>query len=267
MLALRNAHPRDNRIAFDEATHTYTIDGGSQKYTSVTTFIKPLFDEFDADSVIAKMMRSSKWSASKYVGMSPAQIKEQWGRNGADAAALGTKLHADIESFYNDEPVANDSPEYQYFLKFNDDLKTLTPYRTEWTVFDEELSISGSIDMVYQRADGDLVIYDWKRVKCIEKSSRFAGVGKKDAIAHLPDTNFWHYALQLNLYKFLLEKNYGVKVVGLCLVCLHPDKSKAEIVHVCDLQTEIRELLSDRSKKGDAVVPDARNDVQESVPL
>lgn len=243
MLALRHAHPRDSRITFDEPTHTYTIDDGAQKYTSVTTFIKPLFEEFDADAVIANMMRSSKWSASKYFGMSPDEIKAQWARSGAESAAQGTKLHADIESFYNEEPVVNDSPEYQYFLKFNDDLKTLKPYRTEWTVFDEELLIAGSIDMVYQREDGDLVIYDWKRVKGIEKSSRFAGVGKKDAISHLPDTNYWHYALQLNLYKFLLEKNYGVKVVGLCLVCLHPDKPKAEVVHVCDLQAEIKELL------------------------
>lgn len=242
MLASLHAHPRDARITFDEPTHTYTIDGASN-YTSVTTFIKPLFDEFDADAVIAKMMRGSKWASSKYFGLTAAEIKAQWARNGSEAAAQGTKLHADIESFYNEEPVANDSVEFQHFLKFNEGLKTLTPYRTEWTVFDEELLIAGSIDMVYQREDGDLVIYDWKRVKGIEKSSRFAGVGKKDAVAHLPDTNFWHYALQLNLYKFLLEKNYGVRVVGLCLVCLHPDKPKAEVVHVCDLQSEIKELL------------------------
>jgi hypothetical protein len=26
-LAVRNAHPNDRRIAFDDATHTYTLDG------------------------------------------------------------------------------------------------------------------------------------------------------------------------------------------------------------------------------------------------
>jgi len=244
MLARLNVHARDARISFDEPTHTYAIDDGSRKYTSVTTFIKPLFDEFDADRVISNMMRSSKWPTSKYYGLSSDEIKAQWAANGAQAAAMGTKLHADIEAFYNGEPVVNDSPEYGYFLDFHEGLKTLKPYRTEWTVFDEELLIAGSIDMVYQREDGDLVIYDWKRVKSIDKSSRFAGVGKHEAISHLPDTNYWHYALQLNLYKFLLEKNYGVKVVGLCLVCLHPDKAKAEVVHVCDLQSEIAQLFS-----------------------
>jgi hypothetical protein len=267
MLARLHPHPRDARITFDEPTHTYTIDEGEHKYTSVTTFIKPLFEEFDADAVIANMMRSSKWGSSKYFGKSPDEIKAQWAHNGAQAAALGTKLHADIESFYNEESVDNDSPEYLYFLKFNEDLKTLKPYRTEWTVFDEKLLIAGSIDMVYQREDGNLVIYDWKRVKGIEKSSRFAGVGKSPAIAHLPDTNYWHYALQLNLYKYLLEQNYGVKVVGLCLVCLHPEKSKAEVVHVCDLQSEIRELVGEHLKERDGVVPKAGNDVHEGVPF
>jgi ATP-dependent exoDNAse (exonuclease V) beta subunit len=244
MLARLHGHPRDERIKFEEASHVYTIDDGKDKYTSVTTVIKPLFDEFNADNVIASMMRSKKWSESKYFGKTVEEIKAEWAQNGAQAAALGTKMHADIEAFYNDEVVVNDTPEFHHFLEFHQGLKTLKPYRTEWTVFDEELLIAGSIDMVYVRDDGDLVIYDWKRVKQIEKSNRFAGVGKHPAIAHLPDTNYWHYALQLNLYKFLLEKNYGVKVAGLCLVCLHPDKPKAEVVHVCDLQTEIAELFS-----------------------
>ena len=41
-------------------------------------------------------------------------------------------------------------------------------------------------------------------------------------IKHLQDSNYWHYCLQLNTYKALLEKNYGVKVKDLYLVCLHP---------------------------------------------
>ncbi len=265
MLALKNPHPRDARITFDEPTHTYTIDAGAHKYTSVTTVIHPLFEAFDADAIIAKMRRGANWPTSKYFGKTPEEIKSGWAANGAAAAAMGTQLHADIERFYNDEPVDNTSPEYAYFIQFNQNLQTLTPFRTEWTVFDEEFLIAGSIDMVYQREDGDLVIYDWKRVKGIEKSSGFKKMGKHPVIAHLPDSNYWHYALQLNLYKFLLEKNYGVKVVGMCLVCLHPEKHKAEVVHVCNLHPEIKELLELKSRDG--VVPNTGDHVQESMPL
>ena len=242
MLAIQNAHPRDVNITFEEVTHKYTIAGGG-KYISVTTFIKPLFDEFDADKVIEGMRKSRKWAQSKYFGMETADIKSQWAANGAEAALKGTAMHADIERFYNFELVVNESVEYGYFQQFAAQCN-LTPYRTEWTVYDETILIAGSIDMVFQRPDGVLEIYDWKRTKTIDKASPWGKFGKHPAIAHLPDTNYWHYALQLNLYKYILEQKYDKVVANLCLVRLHPDSSKFECVHVCDMQDEIRELLT-----------------------
>ena len=242
MLALQNPHPRDANISFEEVAHKYTIAGG-ETYTSVTTFIKPLFEEFDAEKVIAGMRKSKKWPQSKYFGMETEDIKAQWAANGAEAATKGTAMHADIERFYNGELVVNESAEYQYFQRFAAQCG-LTPYRTEWTVYDESCLIAGSIDMVFARADGVLEIYDWKRTKSIDKATPWGKSGKHAAIAHLPDTNYWHYALQLNLYKYILEHKYDKVVANLCLVRLHPDSSKYECVHVGDLQAEIRELLN-----------------------
>jgi len=241
MLAAQNPHPRDANIHFEEVAHKYTIADGAA-YTSVTTFIKPLFEEFDADRIIETMMKSRKWAQSKYYGMTPEDIKAQWAANGADAASAGTRLHADIERFYNGEPVENSSVEYGYFRSFAASC-SLRPFRAEWTVYDEDVHIAGSIDMVFERPDGLLEIYDWKRTKSIEKANAWGKYGKHDAIAHLPDTNYWHYALQLNLYKFILEHKYDKTGAGLYLIRLHPDSIKYESVPVCDLQTEIRELL------------------------
>jgi len=39
----------------------------------------------------------------------------------------------------------------------------------------------------------------------------------------LPDSNYWHYALQLNTYRGLIESKYDKKVKELFLVRLHPD--------------------------------------------
>ena len=44
-----------------------------------------------------------------------------------------------------------------------------------------------------------------------------------DLISHIPYTNFFHYSLQLNVYKRILEKNYNKKVKEMFLVCLHPE--------------------------------------------
>jgi CRISPR/Cas system-associated exonuclease Cas4 (RecB family) len=61
----------------------------------------------------------------------------------------------------------------------------------------------------------------------------------------LPDTNYWHYCLQLNTYKAILEQKYGRKVRELYLVCLHPDNKNGSYqrIKVVDLQEEVGELF------------------------
>jgi hypothetical protein len=62
----------------------------------------------------------------------------------------------------------------------------------------------------------------------------------------LPDTNFWHYALQLNTYKTIIEEKYGKKVVGLCLVCLHPNNADYQLIEVPFMEKELVDLFEYR---------------------
>ena len=243
-------HERDKRITFDEGPHIYTIDGKSD-YTSVTTFIHSLFPKFNADKIIAGMMKSRKWSQSKYFGMTPDEIKKQWNENGKSASSAGTKLHYDIECFFNGNPNDNDSIEYMFFREFWEKYSSsLKPYRAEWMVFDEDVKLAGSIDMLFEREDGDLEIYDWKRCKEIKKFNNFES-GICDCVEHLPNSNFWHYSLQLNIYKEILERKYGKTVKGLYLVCLHPNKSGYERIKVPNLPQEVAGLFEKLKKKLD----------------
>ena len=191
--------------------------------------------------------------------MTPQEIKDQWSNNGKEASEAGTKMHYDIECYYNNMEVKNDSIEYKYFQNFeydrkigdnNEELKsqlptTPVPYRTEWMVYDKELKFAGSIDMLYEKPDGSLLIYDWKRSKGIEKVSRWNKFSTTECIEHLPDTNYWHYCLQLNTYKAIIEKNYGKKVDGMYLVCLHPDNknNNYQVFKVVDLGEEVQDLF------------------------
>jgi hypothetical protein len=115
-------------------------------------------------------------------------------------------------------------------------------------VYYEELKLSGSIDMVFENPDGTLQIYDWKRCQEIQNETAFGKYAVTSCISHLPDTNFWHYALQLNVYKMILEHKYGKTVTKLCLVCLHPDNSYKtyERIEVPFLEKEINELVKVR---------------------
>jgi len=241
-LAKQNFHERDSHIKFDEGPHIYTINGDSN-YMSVTTWNHLHFAKFDADKIIERMMRSKNWTNSKYYGQSAEEIKAGWEKNRDSAANAGTKLHYDIECYYNGFPQKNDSVEYKYFLNFLEATKNLVPYRTEWMIWDKELMFAGSIDMVFENPDGTLMIYDWKRSKDIKKTDRFLKFATTECIDDIPDTNFWHYSLQLNTYKAIIEKCYGKRVTHMRLVCLYPDNKDYIVYPVPNLQEQIKKLF------------------------
>ena len=62
----------------------------------------------------------------------------------------------------------------------------------------------------------------------------------------MPDSNFWHYSLQLNTYKYLLEKNYNKVVKGMYLICLHPNNENNNYLKykVPILKEEMKSLMN-----------------------
>ena len=103
--------------------------------------------------------------------------------------------------------------------------------------------------MIFENKDGTLQLYDWKRAKEIKKENRWDSA-LVDCISHMPDSNFWHYSLQLNTYKYILEKNYGKKVTHMFLVGLHPNnKNNSYMRHeVSSLTKEMEDLVELRKK-------------------
>ena len=271
-LFIKNQHSRDKHITFYEEGHKYIIDlEPDATYTSVTTWLDDQFEKFDADKIINKMMSGYKWKIGhKYWGMTSDEIKSLWETNKNVACEAGTALHFEIECFNNnnhryrfnytnkeltDIYIANNqeclirtSIEWQYYINFVIDYPNLKPYRTEWTVFNEDIKISGSIDMVYENNDGTLSIYDWKRSKDITRNiNTYNRFGLPSSICHLPDSNFWHYALQLNMYKYILETKYNKIVKDLYLVRLHPEEHNYELIQLPILSTEINDLVQERT--------------------
>lgn len=248
-LAKKNAHPRDQYIEFDEGPHIYTVHG-EQGYTSVTTWNHHHFPKFDSDAIITKMLSSKNMSDPKYkyYGMTREQIQDQWNKKRDTSALAGTNMHYDIECYYNNIDVENTSVEFSFFKKFLVDFPDLKPYRTEWMIYYEELKLSGSVDMVYENPDGTLQIYDWKRCEAIVNESFGGTTAITPCISHLPDTNFWHYSLQLNTYKKILETKYDKKVTGLYLIRLHPDNpyKTYERIKVPFLDKEMNDLFEAR---------------------
>jgi hypothetical protein len=127
-----------------------------------------------------------------------------------------------ISKLYENNKIDNNSIEWNMFIKFVGYFPDLVPYRTEWVIYDKSLQFAGSIDMVYKNNDGTVDIYDWKRCKEIIKIPQYNKYSILPCIDYIPDTNFWKYTLQLNIYKRILEQNYGCTVKNLNLVIMHP---------------------------------------------
>ena len=277
-LARINEHPRDSRIQFNEEEHSYAIDGEKIGWSSCTQFLHNFFGHFDPDEVIAKMMKNPvKWRQSQYYGMTPEEIKAKWAASGEEASSAGTRMHLDIEHFYNSSHfeelwikkaktldiipadfaksvacMENDdnwtpklSPEWTMFQNYQEKIGSkMIPYRTEWLVFNERIKIAGSIDMLYMKKDGTYAIYDWKRSKEIKMENRYqAGLGP---VMHLPDTNYWHYSLQLNVYRMILKEKYNMDVNELALVILHPNNPTFQVIKVNIMEDEIQGMFESR---------------------
>jgi hypothetical protein len=238
-----NAHQRDSLINFDEAQHLYTVN--NQSLESVTTVVEQCFEQFDAPY----------WAARKAIPpMTPEMLMAEWEENGRRARDLGTLMHERIENFYlgrqlTDEERSDDT--FSLFLRFAQQ-HHLQPYRTEWRIFYEEYGIAGTLDFL--NYDGnEFVIYDWKR--STKLTDAFGNVIKENRyrkyafapLQDLPDTTFYHYALQVSIYRYILEQKYGINVSHSKLGVFHPDNGgEFYVIDLPYLREKVITLLESR---------------------
>jgi hypothetical protein len=218
---------------------------------SVTSVVKSFFPCFNPDEVIGRMMASKRWPKSKYFGKTAEQIKEGWDTLKNEASSKGTAMHMTYEEHYNQYPlpqVPNTTVHlsvHEHFCNFVKDHQHWIPYRTEWTVFtDSFYQVCGSIDLLvfdekfHAPNDGYLYLtmVDWKRSKKISDFNLFGECGS-EMLSHIPNTNYFHYALQLNIYRHIIHNFYrtpttfrgteypkGIKIIFLYIVITHPNR-------------------------------------------
>ena len=62
-------------------------------------------------------------------------------------------------------------------------------------------------------------------------------------LSEIEDTSYNRYCLQQSLYKYILEKNYDLKISNMYLIVLHPDYDTYYKVKVPYLKSEIEYIL------------------------
>jgi hypothetical protein len=242
-----NRHARDERCEFYGSDHIYKIDGTI--FSSVTTIISKFFPVFDAEDAIRKMKNGRNWNPShRYWGLQDYIIKQMWEEKGIEASEKGTFLHDQIEKFYLGYPY-QEPIEFGSFRKFNNEHDSLQPYRTEWRIFDEEFQVSGTVDFIAKNGT-EFEMYDWKRsLKVVDPSTGNPIVENRWqqgflGLNDLGDTSFNHYAIQLSMYRYMLEKRYDIHLSRMFLVVLHPDYKQYFKVDVPYFKDRVEYILS-----------------------
>ncbi|MCM1521288.1 MAG: hypothetical protein NC039_01385 [Muribaculaceae bacterium] len=236
-----NAHPRDAHLEFDPDEHRYTYHG--REFKSVTTLIEDYFPKFDAE----------KWSVKIALreGVDPQVVRSRWEAEGRRARELGTAMHEKIDQYYLGSDCGDDADSFRLFRRFAANT-TLIPYRTEWRIYHEEYDIAGTLDFLELTPGGTFNLWDWKRSsKLVDReynicsNNRFGTMGFHP-ISNIPDTPYWHYALQLSVYRFILEEKYGIRVSKAMLGVFHPDYDRAWVIPMPDMPDHVAAILRHR---------------------
>jgi len=201
----RSIHPSGLGITFDEKGHKYYDDNG-QIYRSVTKIIHALFPKFEKDQIAAAVARKR--------GVSKWEVIKEWDDNCTVACDLGTMVHRYAECMIENIPfdMRPTTQKQADFIKVVHNFipKLLSKFELvecEKIVFAPDLGLSGMVDLIMKnKTTGNLCIFDWKTNKELKLTDQYGKCGLYPFVSHLSNCNFSHYALQINTYRYLLNR-------------------------------------------------------------
>ena len=183
--------------------------------------------------------------------MTTERLCADWAILGQRARNRGTEAHLQVERCLNGLACHADTPEMKSFATFMHAVAVPAGwevFRTEWRIFCEDSNVAGSIDMVARAPDGTFVLVDWKRSDKV----RTTVAGSKAPwdttmqfpLDHMDEVAVATYALQLNLYKYILETKYDMVISAMVLSQIGP--GNAFYTFVPPLPLESNYLMSMR---------------------
>ena len=228
-------------ILFDEVSHIYyplTDSSGSSDYISVTTLIEQFFPHFDVDAYVAKKILET--------GKTEEEIRKEL----SEPSDRGTQLHKDIENYLKGEKVREDYKEFKMFECFYNE--RILPQGLKFYAAEKIIELPQHNIALFQKNNGDFVMVDWKRSKhlIIDGYPRKYGFGRGlSALSHLDNSSYYKYEMQQSFYKYILEKEYKIRISSMILVVLHPEYDKYYPIKLSTYrEKEVKELIEIHDK-------------------
>jgi len=150
-----------------------------------------------------------------------------------------TNIEKNVKDFYL--AVAQDiSKLSKYFKSWKDDYFIL---RTEFVIGDIEHLIGGTIDNLAVNKNNNLAIFDYKTNKKITKQNNYKQFFAPP-LNHLSVCEYNKYCLQVNFYKYILEKYTPFFVEDMFIIWFNDDnKENVEVIEVPAMQDEIDKIV------------------------
>ena len=206
----------DNSISLNEKWHTYKLESDPYfKFKSATGLVGKYFEPFNAQKVAKDLCENHP----KYEGMKPEELLKDWSMRGA----YGTRVHKEVESgiLHNTKPEEDKSKFAMEWVKeYTNDFQH--SILCEQIIYWKEMHVAGTIDAMVSR-NGSWDLIDWKTAKNISMSSYGGKMGNHKITEGIEDCNFNHYALQLSIYRLILEEQYGLEIGDQMIVHLTDD--------------------------------------------
>ena len=137
----------------------------------------------------------------------------------------GTEVHLEIENWIKEgiEPKDLKSIAAKKWIDAYISKPNIDTF-AEVIIYSKELAIAGTIDvLMMNKKSGEYVLIDWKTSKRIDKKSFNGKKGIRKESSNIDDSKYNHYALQLSLYRYILEKYYGIMVARQLVAQLKDD--------------------------------------------
>ena len=161
--------------------------------------------------------------------------------------------------YYQADETINIEKEESLFRQFISQ-NPLQVYRTNFLVADSTWRLAGRVAFIGKCSDG-YVLYDWKRRNGI--TDKYGNAITENAfdqkgtngLENIWDTPFWHYALQLNLYRAILEKNHHLKICSIYLIDISPQRDNFAKIPIPLLDNELKAALEFLAGKDNSAFP------------
>jgi len=243
-----------DRITFQESTHSYYIDGAPTNSLSVTQLIKGYKPKFDQQQIAARVAKKRKCPIDV--------VLAEWELNNLYSTTLGSMLHKYIENFYANKRLgfegdfnglgcaerkkikANLPILVGHFHNFYAKNRHLLCAKSEIVLGDFEGSkVCGMSDLLGYNTETDkFEILDFKTNKRMERRSKWG-----DRL-YTPFNNMYEgevneYTIQLNCYKYFIEKYTAIEIDKLKIVWLNALNEDFELIELENIQPQIKEVF------------------------